>query len=249
MIPYKISILALLQIVLSPLPIHAAPLSGTKPNIILVLTDDQGMGDLSCMGNTYLKTPHLDQFYNKSTRFTDFQVSPTCAPTRSALMSGRHPFEVGVSHTVGQRERLAQGVVTFPQMLQKAGYVTGLFGKWHLGDEDAYLPQNRGFNEVLMHGAGGITQSRWGDFIPNAETKYFDSILLHNQTVVQSKGFCTDVFFDAGLAWSKNKSILTNRFSPTFHSMHRTVRCMLPRNTKSVSSMLASMIRQPPAMP
>jgi len=102
-----------------------------KPNIIFVLTDDQGMGDLSCMGNTVVKTPEIDRFYAKSTRFTNFHVSPTCAPTRSALMSGRRPFEVGVSHTILQRERMALDVVTFPQALQTAGYKTGLFGKWH----------------------------------------------------------------------------------------------------------------------
>jgi len=81
----------------SALSLHADPvqksLKGSRPNIVYVLTDDQGMGDLSCMGNPHLKTPHIDAFYEKSTRFTDFQVSPTCTPTRAALMSGRHPFE------------------------------------------------------------------------------------------------------------------------------------------------------------
>lgn len=180
-------------------------LVGSRPNIIFVITDDQGMGDLSCMGNQILKTPHLDQLHAQSTRFTDFQVSSTCAPTRAALMSGRHPFEVGVTHTVFQRERLALDVVTFPERLQTAGYNTGLFGKWHLGDEAAYRPQSRGFDEVLMHGAGGIGQYRWGDFKANTENTYFDSTLLHNDTVVKSKGFCTDVFFSAALAWIKQQ--------------------------------------------
>ena len=85
----------------------AADQSADKPNIILVLTDDQGIGDLSCMGNTILSTPRIDALYEKATRFTDFQVSPTCAPTRAAIMSGWFPFEVGVSHTLMQRERLA----------------------------------------------------------------------------------------------------------------------------------------------
>ncbi|MDG0965565.1 MAG: sulfatase-like hydrolase/transferase, partial [Opitutales bacterium] len=135
------------------------PLEGSRPNIIFVLTDDQGMGDLSCMGNQILRTPNIDNLYKASTRFTDFQVSPTCSPTRAAIMSGRLPFEVGVSHTLMQRDRLAPEVITFPEALQKGGYRTGLFGKWHLGDGDEYLPQNRGFHEVLMHGAGGIGQS------------------------------------------------------------------------------------------
>ena len=181
------------------------PLVGSRPNIIFVLTDDQGKGELSCMGNPILKTPHLDQFYAQSTRFTDFHVSPTCAPTRAALMSGRRPFEVGVTHTVFQRERMNLDVVTLPETLQNAGYTTGLFGKWHLGDEAAYRPQNRGFDEVLMHGAGGIGQYRWGDFKANTEHTYFDSTLLHNDTIVKSKGFCTDVFFSAALSWIKQQ--------------------------------------------
>jgi len=176
-------------------------LAGSQPNIILIITDDQGMGDLSCMGNEILKTPHLDRLHAQSTRFTDFQVGSTCSPTRAALMSGRHPFEVGVTHTVFQRERMALDVVTLPETLKSAGYTTGLFGKWHLGDEAAYRPQNRGFDEVLMHGAGGIGQYRWGDFKANTENTYFDSTLLHNETIVKTKGYCTDLFFDAAMAW------------------------------------------------
>lgn len=181
-------------------------IEGSRPNIIMVITDDQGMGDLSCMGNQLLKTPHIDRFYEGATRFTDFQVSPTCAPTRAALMSGRAPFKNGVTHTIFQRERMALSTFTFPQALQTAGYTTGLFGKWHLGDEEEYLPQSRGFDEVLMHGAGGIGQTRYGDFPANGEDVYFDNVLLHNDTVVKTKGFCTDVFFDAGLAWIKTQN-------------------------------------------
>lgn len=181
-------------------------LRGAKPNIILVLTDDQGMGDLSCMGNKLLKTPHLDSFYEKSTRFTDYHVSPTCAPTRSALMSGRVPFKNGITHTIYQRERMALDVFTVPQALKTAGYKTGIFGKWHLGDGKEYLPGSRGFDEVLIHGAGGIGQVKYGDFPPNAENTYFDSTLLHNDTIVKTKGFCTDLFFHAALAWIKEQN-------------------------------------------
>ncbi|MDF1814334.1 MAG: arylsulfatase [Verrucomicrobiales bacterium] len=183
----------------------ANPLAGTRPNIILVMTDDQGMGDLSCMGNQVVQTPNIDRFYEKATRFTDFQVSPTCAPSRAAIMSGRPPFMVGVTHTIFQRERMAPDVFTLPQALKSAGYATGLFGKWHLGDEEAYLPQNRGFDEVLMHGAGGIGQVGLGDFPPNNDNVYFDNVLLHNDTVVQTKGYCTDLFFHSALAWIRQQ--------------------------------------------
>jgi len=185
---------------------HAAPLDNSRPNIVYVLTDDQGMGDLSCTGNPVLKTPHIDAFYKKSSRFTYFQANPTCTPTRAALMSGRPPFAVGVSHTILSRERLALDVVTFPQALQTAGYKNGIFGKWHLGDEgEAYLPNNRGFDEVFIHGAGGLGQESLGDFIGNKEAAYFDNLILHNDTVVKTKGFCTDVFFQAALGWMKEQ--------------------------------------------
>lgn len=183
-------------------------LKGTKPNIILVMTDDQGMGDLSCMGNPWLKTPNLDSFYERATRFTDFHVSPTCAPTRSSIFSGRHEFRNGVTHTIMERERMALTTTTFPQLLQEEGYETAIFGKWHLGDEDVYQPYNRGFSEVFIHGAGGIGQSfkgSCGDFPPNKENRYFDNVILHNDEIVRTKGFCTDVFFQAALGWIKKQ--------------------------------------------
>ena len=200
----RFAVVTLVLLTWVPFVVAESP-AKARPNIVFVLTDDQGMGDLSCMGNKVLKTPHIDQLYRQSTRLTDFHVSPTCAPTRSALMSGRPPFKVGVTHTILQRERMALDVFTFPQALKTAGYSTGLFGKWHLGDEQPYLPQSRGFDEVLMHGAGGIGQTNFGDFAANKKNVYFDNVLLHNETVVQTKGFCTDVFFQAGLNWIKQQ--------------------------------------------
>lgn len=191
---------------------QAKPLKGSRPNIILVITDDQGMGDLSCMGNEVVRTPHIDKFHDQAVRFTDFQVSPTCAPTRAALMSGRVAFKNGVTHTIYQRERMALDAFTFPEALQTAGYATGIFGKWHLGDEEAYLPNSRGFDEVLIHGSGGIGQVRLGDFPPNGENLYFDNVLLHNETIVQTKGYCTDLFFHAGLAWIKKQHSENNPY-------------------------------------
>lgn len=190
--------------------VSAESLSGSRPNIILVMTDDQGMGDLSCLGNPVLRTPNLDRFHAISTRFTDFHVSPTCAPTRSAIFSGRHEFRNGVTHTIKERERMALSTTTFPELLHQAGYETGIFGKWHLGDEDAYQPYNRGFSEVFIHGAGGIGQAYEGscaDFPPNRnrEGRYFDNVILHNDTIVQTQGFCTDVFFEAALGWIKKQ--------------------------------------------
>ncbi|MEM7143786.1 MAG: arylsulfatase [Verrucomicrobiota bacterium] len=186
----------------------AAELKGSRPNIILVMTDDQGMGDLSCLGNTVLRTPNLDKLYGMSTRFTDFHVSPTCAPTRAAIMSGRHEFRNGVTHTIKERELMALSTTTIADVLSKSGYETGIFGKWHLGDVDEHQPYNRGFTRTFIHGAGGIGQSFPGscaDFPPNQEKegRYFDNAILNDDEIVMTKGFCTDVFFQGALGWIK----------------------------------------------
>ena len=184
-------------------------LANKRPNIILVITDDQGYGDLSCHGNPVLKTPNLDALHAKSVRLTNFHVSPTCAPTRSALFSGRHEFKNGVTHTLQERERMSLKTVTLADTLKKAGYTTGMFGKWHLGDEDAYQPFNRGFDECFNHGAGGIGQRYNGtscaDAPANQQNRYFDPVILHNGIFVKTKGFCTDVFFRHALGWINEK--------------------------------------------
>ena len=179
------------------------------PNVVLVITDDQGYGDLSCHGNPVLNTPNLDRLGSLSVRFTNFHVSPTCAPTRSALFSGRHEFKNGVTHTLAERERMSLKTVTLADTLRAAGYTTGMFGKWHLGDEDAYQPYNRGFDEAFNHGAGGIGQLYKGmtcaDAPPNQQNRYFDPVVRHNGKFVKTKGFCTDVFFRQALGWINQK--------------------------------------------
>lgn len=188
------------------LPVNADdPAFGKQPNIILVITDDQGYYDLSGHGSPHLDTPHLDTLRDQSLRFTRFQVCPTCAPTRSAIMSGRSPFYVGVTHTILERERMKLDVPTLPEMLRDAGYTTGLFGKWHLGDQDPYRPDQRGFDEVFMHGAGGIGQSYRGSCGDAPHNKYFDPAILHNNTFVTTNGFCTDVFFDQAMTWMESQ--------------------------------------------
>ena len=188
--------------------VMAADLAGSRPNIILVMTDDQGIGDIHCLGNPIIRTPHVDRLYSQSTRFTDFHVSPTCAPTRSSIMTGRHEFQNGVTHTILERERMTLKADTLPEALTDAGYATGIFGKWHLGDEDPYQPHNRGFQEAFIHGAGGIGQAydcSCADAPPNQENRYFDNVIRHNGTFVNTKGFCTDVFFQAALGWIKSR--------------------------------------------
>ena len=140
------SIVLLLIALVSP---AFAELAGTKPNIILVMTDDQGYAPLGRHGHPWLKTPHLDALHDQSTRFTRFLVAPTCSPTRAAIMTGRHPEKNGITHTILERERMTLRATILPQVLKTAGYTSGIFGKWHLGDELAYQPGARGF-DVFM---------------------------------------------------------------------------------------------------
>jgi arylsulfatase A-like enzyme len=175
--------------------------TAAPPNIVFILTDDQGYGDLSSHGNPVPKTPNLDRLYRESIRFTDFHVSPTCAPTRSALLTGRHEFKNGVTHTINERERLAPRATTLAQVLKTADYSTGIFGKWHLGDEPEYWPSRRGFDEMFIHGGGGIGQSYPGSCGDAPGNTYFDPYILHNGTFVKTSGYCTDVFFAQAMGW------------------------------------------------
>jgi arylsulfatase A-like enzyme len=171
------------------------------PNIVLVMTDDQGYGPVARHGHPWIQTPGLDQMYNTSTRFRRFLVSPTCSPTRSALMTGRHPMRNGVTHTILERERMTLNATTLPQALGSAGYTSGIFGKWHLGDEDAYQPHNRGFDFAFIHGAGGIGQKYNCSCADAPNNSYMDPIVRVNGTFMKTEGFCTDVFFTAALGW------------------------------------------------
>ena len=178
-----------------------ASLAARRPNIIYVITDDQGYGDIASHGNPILKTPHLDRLRDESVRLTEYHVSPTCAPTRAALLTGRHEFRSGITHTILERERLAPAATTLPQLLASAGYTSGIFGKWHLGDEDDYQPGKRGFDRVFIHGAGGIGQSYPGSCGDVPGNAYTNPIIRSDGEFVQTKGYCTDVFFREAESW------------------------------------------------
>lgn len=182
------------------------------PNVILILTDDQGYGDLACLGNKYIKTPNLDALYKESTRFTDYHVSPTCAPTRAALLTGRHADRVGVWHTINGRSILLERETTMAQSFKENGYATGIFGKWHLGDYYPSRPQDKGFDEVLINGGGGVGQTP--DYFNN---DYFDDTYWHNGKLEKYQGYCTDVWFDNAIQF-----IEASKGKPFF--------CYLPTN-------------------
>ncbi|NOS69631.1 MAG: arylsulfatase [Verrucomicrobia bacterium] len=232
--------------------VEAAPAFGSKPNIIIVLTDDQGYGDFSCHGNPILKTPNLDRLHNEGRRFTDFHVSPTCAPTRCALMTGRHEFKSGVTHTIFERERMSLKPTTLAQVIKSAGYSTGIFGKWHLGDEPERWPDKRGFDEMFIHGAGGIGQSYAGSCGDAPGNKYFDPAILHNGKFERTKGYCTDVFFGQALKWIETQSAARKPFFAyiTPNAPHAPLDCpddyaklyadKVPTNTAKFFGMIAN---------
>ncbi len=208
----------------------ADPALGRRPNIILVITDDQGYGDLACHGNPVVKTPNLDKLYARSTRFTDFHVSPTCAPTRAALLTGRHEFRGGATHTINERERLRPDATVYPQILNQSGYATGIFGKWHLGDEDDRQPDKRGFDEVFIHGAGGIGQTYVGSCGDAPGNTYFNPAIKHNGTFVKTDGYCTDVFFDRATHWISDQVAKKQRFYAHIatNAPHEPLQCPEP---------------------
>lgn len=187
--------------------VAAVPLlsAAERPNIILVMTDDQGYGPVGRHGHPWIRTPHLDRLHDQSTRFKRFLVSPTCSPTRAAIMTGRHPMKDGITHTINERDRMALDATILPQVLKSAGYTTGIFGKWHLGDEDPYQPGERGFDEAFIHGAGGIGQAFNCSNADAPGNKYFDPVIRHNGRFVKTKGFCTDIFFTAALGWIREQ--------------------------------------------
>ena len=183
-----------------------------RPNVVLVITDDQGYGDLGCHGNEIIKTPHIDELHGQSVRLTNFHVGPTCAPTRAGLMTGRYCNCTGVWHTIMGRSLIRRDEVTMADAFRAGGYRTGIFGKWHLGDNYPFRPHDRGFDEALVHGGGGVGQTPdfWGN-------DYFDDTYRRNGAAEACEGYCTDVWFDEAM-----KFIEAHREGPFF--------CYLPTN-------------------
>ena len=168
------------------------------PNIIIVMTDDQGYGDLGYNGNKIIKTPHIDQFASQSVNFSNYHVGTTCSPTRAGLMTARNCLRNGVWHTNAGCSLLNQEEETIADVFSSAGYKTGMFGKWHLGDNYSFLPEQRGFQETFYHKGGGVGQTPdyWGN-------DYNDDTYFRNGVPEKTEGYCTDVFFEEALTFIK----------------------------------------------
>ncbi len=170
----------------------------TTPNVIIVLSDDQGYGDLSCHGNPVLKTPNLDKLHSQSIRLTDFHVAPMCTPTRGQLLSGMDALHNKATSVCAGRSFLKPDITTLPEIFSRQGYKTAIFGKWHLGDSYPNLPLYKGFAESVIHLGWGITSMADTWLNDNFDGKFY-----HNGKLEQFKGYCTDLFFNLGIQWMK----------------------------------------------
>ncbi|MBI1373668.1 MAG: sulfatase-like hydrolase/transferase [Phycisphaera sp.] len=177
-----------------------------KPNVIFVMTDDQGYKDVHALGHPYIITPNLDRLWAQSVRALDYHVRPTCSPTRAAIMSGRAPMRSGIWHTIMGRSLMRGEEVTLAETFKAGGYVTGMFGKWHLGDNYPMRPQDQGFDVVVQHKGGGVTQGP--DYYGN---DYFDDHYIRNGEAEPFTGFCTDIWFDEAMKFAE-----ANRDRPFF---------------------------------
>ncbi|MCP4314173.1 MAG: arylsulfatase [Bacteroidetes bacterium] len=162
--------------------------SETKPNVIIILADDQGWGDLSASGNTNLSTPNIDELAETGISFDRFYVSPYCSATRAEMLTGRYYVRGGVSGTSAGRERLDLDETTMSRVFKDAGYATAAYGKWHNGMQPPYHPNARGFDDYY-----GFCSGHWGN--------YYSPMLEHNGEIVQGEGFIIDDFTDHGLAF------------------------------------------------
>ncbi|WP_017446951.1 arylsulfatase [Gayadomonas joobiniege] len=182
------------------LPLTVVAASQDKPNIVLVMTDDQGAGDIGFNQNPIIETPNLDQLAQQSTRLTNFHVDPTCSPTRAALLTGKHSLKAGVWHTILGRYMLGPEHQTLAEALKQAGYSTAIFGKWHLGDNYPYRPQDQGFDQAVIHGGGGVGQTP--DYWGNTQ---FDDVYYRNGEPEFFSGYATKVWFDEAIKYISQK--------------------------------------------
>jgi arylsulfatase A-like enzyme len=197
----RISWIELFALLLVPAAVlHAAEgPQPPRPNVILLITDDQGYGELSCHGNPIVQTPHLDRLYAQSVRLTDFHAAPMCTPTRGQLLTGIDCLRNGAMNVSSGRTLLRREFPTLADVMRTAGYTTAQFGKWHLGDNYPFRPQDRGFDKSLWYPSSHIGSVP--DFWLN---DYFDDTYWHDGRREQFKGYTTDVFFREAMTWIKS---------------------------------------------
>jgi arylsulfatase A-like enzyme len=192
----------------------AAQPAAARPNVLIILTDDQGYGDFSCHGNPVLKTPNMDRLHSQSVRFTDFHAAPMCTPTRGQLMSGQDALRNGATSVTAGRAVLRGGIPTMAEIFASSGYRTGIFGKWHLGDNYPYRPMDRGFQEAKYHLGFGMSSA------PEFDNDYFNGRYRDKGVPKRFEGYCADFWFQQAMNWMGERRRNNEPFL-----------CYLPTNT------------------
>ena len=185
--------------------------SRAKPNVLIILTDDQGFGELGVTGNPVIHTPHIDHFAAQSASLTNYHVMPVCSPTRACLMTGRYNYRTGVVDTFLGRSLMFPDETTLAQMLSASGYRTGIFGKWHLGDNYPMRAMDKGFQETLVLNGGGLAQPGDPPDPVDERGAYFNATLRHNGAWEKTDGYVSDVITKAAIQF-----IEKNRDQPFF---------------------------------
>ena len=192
------------------LPLAGLPSAGAaaeqRPNVIVILTDDQGFGELGATGNPLIRTPHIDRLAAQGVSLTNFHVMPVCSPTRACLMTGRYNYRTGVIDTYLGRSLMHSDETTIAAMLARGGYRTGIFGKWHLGDNYPMRAMDKGFQESLVLNGGGLAQPGDPPDPVDEQGAYFNATLRHNGEWVKTKGYVSDVITDAAVQFIQQKS-------------------------------------------
>jgi arylsulfatase/arylsulfatase A len=178
-------------------------LAADRPNVVLIMTDDQGYGDFGATGNRLIETPHLDAMAKRSASMSTFYVSPVCSPTRACLMTGRYNYRTRCIDTWVGRSMMEPEEVTVAESLRAAGYATGIFGKWHLGDCYPMRAIDQGFDTAVIHRGGGLAQPSEPR---ESGRRYTDPILYRNGKPFQSRGYCTDTYFSEAIEFIEQSS-------------------------------------------
>jgi arylsulfatase A-like enzyme len=189
-----------------------------RPNVVFILSDNQSYYEMSCHGHAQIKTPRIDAFAKESVEFRHFYAPPYCSPSRSVILTGRYAMRAGVFTTIAGRSIMHRQETTLADRLKAAGYRTGIFGKWHLGFSYPHRPEDRGFDEVFVHGGGGVGQME--DYYGNT---LFDTTFIHNGKVAPSKGYCTNTLFEQAMAYVKthrDRPFFCFVSTPVTHSPH-----------------------------
>ena len=180
----------------------------------MILTDDQGYGDMSCHGNPVLKTPNIDRLHAESVRLTDFHVAPMCTPTRGQLMSGVDALRNKATSVTAGRAFLRRDLPTMADVFRASGYRTGIFGKWHLGDHYPYRPMDRGFDVAKYHLSFGLSSA------PEFDNDYFNGRYHDNGVVKQFPGYCTDFWFSEAMKWMGERKSANEPFFCYLRDQH-----------------------------